>query len=55
MIKKKEQGYRRKEVVIHTSVIELLQIGADKKKWSLKKFMENILYKEANRQIPYSK
>lgn len=54
MAKKKEDGYIRKEVKIHTSVIELLQVGADRKKWSLKKYMENVLARDAQKQVPYS-
>lgn len=40
----------RKEVHIDDiSVISYLQAAADKKKWSLKKYMETILENEANR------
>jgi hypothetical protein len=34
---------KRKEVVLPNEAIERLQILADKKKWSLKKFMESVL------------
>jgi hypothetical protein len=34
---------KRKEVWLHGIVVERLQILADKKKWSLKQYMEHIL------------
>ncbi len=54
MKRKKEDGYVRKEIKLHTSIVELLQVGADKKKWSLKRYMENVLFKDAKKQVPYS-
>jgi len=44
----------RKEVRLHPSIIELLQVGADRKGWSLKRYMENTLFREAKKQVPYS-
>lgn len=39
----------RKEVWLWEDRIKRLQEAADKKEWSLKKYMEYILVKEANR------
>jgi len=43
--------FNRKEVWLHDSVIERLQSLADKKKWSLKQFMETTLIRESNKLL----
>jgi hypothetical protein len=40
---------KRKEVYLDTKVIERLQKQADKKDWSLKKFMENVLINQSKK------
>lgn len=40
-------AFKRKEVRLHSDVIKRLQNLADKKKWSLKKYMETVLIKES--------
>lgn len=45
------EGIKRKEVHLYPIVIGRLQILADKKKWSLKQFMESVLEKESRRAI----
>ena len=42
---------KRKEVWLYKSTIERLQILADRKKWSLKQYMEWVLEKESNKVI----
>lgn len=44
----------RKEINLNEGAIENLQILADKKKWSLKKYMEHILEQNAKKAIPQS-
>jgi len=44
----------RKEVSLDESVVSLLQVGADKKDWSLKKYMEYILFRDAKKWFPYA-
>jgi len=39
----------RKEINLEKEVLVLLQLRADKKKWSLKKYMEQILIKDAKK------
>jgi hypothetical protein len=45
----------RKEVKIDQSVVNLLKVGAERKGWSLKKYMEYVLFKAAEKNVPYSK
>lgn len=49
---KVENEFKRKEVVLHDKVIQRLQALADKKKWSLKLFMETALTTLSNKAIP---
>lgn len=44
----------RKEVHLHKSIVELLMVGARRKGWSLKKYMENVLFRDSKKQVPYS-
>lgn len=44
----------RKEVQLDPSVIALLKVGAERKEWSLKRYMEHVLFKEAKKWIPYA-
>ena len=44
---------KRKEISLHKSVIDKLQILADKKKWSLKKYMEEVLKNESHKATKY--
>jgi hypothetical protein len=46
-VKSKKDTIRRKEVHLPDSVLEILSLGANKKKWSLKKYMEQILTDKA--------
>jgi len=46
---------KRKEVHLYPVVIGRLQKLADKKKWSLKQFMESVLEKESRKEIPKPK
>lgn len=39
----------RKEINLSEEVITLLQIKADKKKWSLKKYIEQLVIKDAEK------
>lgn len=39
----------RKEVKLTANIISHLQVGANKKGWSLKRYMEYVLVKEAER------
>lgn len=39
----------RKEINLSKEILDLLQKKADKKKWSLKKYMEQILIKDAEK------
>lgn len=39
----------RKEINLDENVLALLQVKADKKKWSLKKYMEQTLIKDAEK------
>lgn len=39
----------RKEINLTQEIVTLLQSKADKKKWSLKKYMEQILIKDAEK------
>jgi hypothetical protein len=43
----KKDIIRRKEVHLPDSVLDTLALGANKKKWSLKKYMEQILIDKA--------
>lgn len=43
----KKDIIRRKEVHLPDSVLEVLALGANKKKWSLKKYMEQVLTDKA--------
>lgn len=47
----KKQIKQRKEVQLEEGVITLLQSLADKKKWSLKQYMEEVLIKDSERAI----
>lgn len=44
-----KENEKRKEVWLEKSVIEQLQGLADKKKWSLKQYMEWVLIKESGK------
>ncbi len=46
-----QNEFKRKEIWLHDKVIARLQILADKKKWSLKQYMENILVYNSNKAI----
>lgn len=54
MARKTGSGYVRKEIKLHQSVIDLLKVGAERKGWSLKKYMENVLFRDSKKQVPYS-
>jgi hypothetical protein len=54
MAKKSKDGKVRKEIKLHTSIVELLEVGAKRKNWSLKRYMENVLFRDAQKQVPYS-
>lgn len=42
-MKKQKDVIRRKEIHLPDSVLERLSMAANKKKWSLKKYMEEVL------------
>lgn len=54
MAKKTNDGKVRKEIKLHQSIIDLLEVGAKRKEWSLKRYMENVLFRDAKKQVPYS-
>lgn len=43
--------FKRKEVYLHADVVNRLQKLADKKKWSLKQYMETVLVKDSNKKL----
>lgn len=43
--------FKRKEVWLPQPVVNRLQRLADKRKWSLKQYMESVLVKESNKGI----
>ena len=47
-----ETNFKRKEVWLHDTVIDRLQKLADKKKWSLKLYMEGALIKDSLKALP---
>lgn len=49
------EALKRKEVWLYPVVIERLQKLADKKKWSLKQYMEHTLEKDSRKMIKIKK
>jgi hypothetical protein len=48
---KEESDYTRNEVYLYSGVKARLQILADKKKWSLKKYMEHVLENDSKKAM----
>ncbi len=44
-----ENELKRKEVWLHPTVLDKLQLLASKKKWSLKQYMETVLINDSNK------